>query len=454
MSVTRVAVVLCVLGMIAGCSVSAPDEASPSSAAPSSQAARPTPAADQLRWFIDASSRLPLSNSEIRDHFADATVRAFGGSARAVSERLGPFAGLRLDRLGPSRSPSAQSAVVATPAGTQLTMTVGLDRDGRVATLLFAPRPPAPTSWAAVDQQLSTLAPQVSFAIDRVDGERCVPVHQLAADTQRPLGSAFKLYVLGALGDAVAAGRVAWDDTVTIRDDWKSLPSGQSQDAPAGTAITYRKLAEAMISISDNTAADHLIHLLGRDAVQAMLTRLGNADPQRTTPFLTTRELFVLKTTDYPALAQRYLGAGTAQHAAMLDGLDRTPFGDWQHWSTPRDIDSIEWFGSPQDMCRAMTGLAAAESRPSGGPIADALSINDGNLLLDPAQYPTVWFKGGSEPGVLTLNYRIRARDGATYVASAMLSNPNGPIEENLAAPTTQAIIRGALDLAQRDQSR
>ncbi|MEH3156999.1 MAG: serine hydrolase [Gordonia paraffinivorans] len=450
MGVTRFAVVLCALGLIAGCTASAPDEPSLSTTPQPSRAARPTPAADQLRWFVGASARMPLSDGDLRDHFAESTYRDFGGSPRAVAERLAPFAGLRLDRLGPSRSPSAQSAVVATSAGTQLVMTVGLDRDGRMATLLFAPRPQAPTSWAAVDLQLASLAPQASFAIDRVDGDRCVPVHQVAGDTQRPLGSAFKLYVLGALGHAVDTGRVSWDDTVTVRDDWKSLPSGQLQDSPAGTPITYRRLADLMISISDNTAADHLIHMLGRDSVQAMLTRFANADPSKTTPFLTTRDLFVLKTSDYPVLAQRYLAATTAQRGAMVDVLDRTSFGDWQRWTTPRDVDTIEWFGSPRDMCRAMTGLAEEASRPSGAPIADALSINDGNLLLDPSQYPTVWFKGGSEPGVLTLNYRIRARDGATYVASAMLANPGAALDENLVAPTAQAVIRGALELAQR----
>lgn len=450
MALTRVAIALCALGLVAGCSMSAPDDAAPSSAPSSSQQARPTPAAEQLQWFIGASARLPLPDSELRAHFADATVRDFGGTADGANRRLAPFADLRLERLGPSTSPYARSAVVTTPAGADLTMTVGLDRDGKVATLLFAPRPAAPTSWAAVDQQLSALAPQVSFAIDRVDGGRCVPVHQLAGDTQRPLGSAFKLYVLGALGDAVAAGRVSWDDTVTVRDDWKSLPSGDLRTAPAGTPITYRRLADLMISVSDNTAADHLIHLMGRDAVQAMLTRFGNTDPSRTTPFLTTRELFALKTSDYPSLARRYLAATTAQRAAMTADLDRTPFGDWQHWTDPRDIDSIEWFASPQDMCRAMAGLAGEAERPTGGPIANALSISDGNLLLDRVEYPTVWFKGGSEPGVLTLTYRVVTRDGATYVASAMLGNPTTPFDEASVPAAMQSVIRGALDLAQR----
>jgi hypothetical protein len=450
MTLTRVAVALCALGLVAGCSVSAPDDTAPSSAPVSSQATTPTPAVDQLSWFIGASMRLPLSDSDIRAHFSDEAYRAFGGSAAAVSERLAPFADLRLDRLGPSRIPYAQSAIVTGTSGAPMTMSVGLDGDGRIASLLFAPRPAEPTSWSDVDRQLAALAPQASFAIDRVQDGTCTTVHQVAGDTQRPLGSAFKLYVLGALGDAVASGRISWDDTVPIRDEWKSIGSGQLQNTPGGTRISYRRLAEEMISISDNTAADHLIHLLGRDAVQSMLTRFGNADPQRTTPFLTTRELFALRTADFPGLAQRYLAAGPAQRAAMLPRVDATPVGDLASWTTPRDIDTIEWFGSPEDMCRAMTGLAQEATRPSGGPIADALSMNDAGLLPDPSRYRTVWFKGGSELGVLTANYRIVARDGTTWVASVMLSNPDAAIDEKTALPAAQSIIRGALDLAQR----
>ena len=44
-----------------------------------------------------------------------------------------------------------------------------------------------------------------------------------------------------------------------------------------------------MIAISDNTATDHLIDLVGRDRVEAALTVFGHSDPAMTVPFLTTR---------------------------------------------------------------------------------------------------------------------------------------------------------------------
>ncbi|MGH3759137.1 hypothetical protein [Actinophytocola sp.] len=50
------------------------------------------------------------------------------------------------------------------------------------------------------------------------------------------MGSAFKLYVLGA----VAEGRPSWDRELAIREDRKSLPSGAPQDEPPGTRSPLR----------------------------------------------------------------------------------------------------------------------------------------------------------------------------------------------------------------------
>jgi beta-lactamase class A len=78
-----------------------------------------------------------------------------------------------------------------------------------------------------------------------------------------------KLYVLHALGDAVAAGKLSWDQPLTVTAQLKSLPSGVLQYEPEGTQISVLDAAAKMISISDNTAADMLIHLVGRSAVEA-----------------------------------------------------------------------------------------------------------------------------------------------------------------------------------------
>ena len=92
--------------------------------------------------------------------------------------------------------------------------------------------------------------------------------------------------------------------------------------------MTVRQVASEMISISDNTAADMLISLVGRGAVEAAARAVGMADPALDVPFLTTRELLVLKLDDWPQLARRYLALGSAGRLALLTGtVDEVPIG-------------------------------------------------------------------------------------------------------------------------------
>ena len=72
---------------------------------------------------------------------------------------------------------------------------------------------------------------------------------------------------------------------------------------------------------------------------------------------------------------------------------------------SPTDIDTIEYFASPDDICRAFAGLQQLAAQPKLAPLGPILSAGGAGIGLDPAQWPTVWFKGGSEPGVLTLGY-------------------------------------------------
>ena len=47
----------------------------------------------------------------------------------------------------------------------------------------------------------------------------------------------FKLFVLGALAHQIAAGRVSWNQELTVTDALKSPGSGSLQDVPAGTRV-------------------------------------------------------------------------------------------------------------------------------------------------------------------------------------------------------------------------
>jgi hypothetical protein len=103
--------------------------------------------------------------------------------------------------------------------------------------------------------------------------------------------------------------------------------------------------------------------------------------------------------------------------------LSRVPGTSIDFWTQPERIDTLEWFGSPEDMCRAFAGLSA----PHDPHVAAALSLNDGGIGLPHADYPALWFKGGPEPGVLTFNYLARGRSGGLVAASLMLWRSGPP---------------------------
>ncbi|MGZ6892325.1 MAG: serine hydrolase, partial [Oryzihumus sp.] len=266
--------------------------------------------------------------------------------------------------------------------------------------------------------------------------------------------SVFKLYVLDALGNAVAAGRVGWDQPLTVTAQLKSLPSGVLQNEPDGTRIPVLDAAAKMISLSDNTAADMLIELVGRTAVEAALTATGMANPSLNRPFLTTRETFILMTEQWPALAKRYLAANEAGRRALLaDTVDRLPLPDAAAASALSTRGAIAGLGpaaSAGDICRAYASLATLARRPGLSPIGEVLSLDDGDLDLDPAQWKTTWYKGGAGGGALTQAYLATTRTGHSYVVTVLAENRSQPIDAAAATPVILSAIKGAFTLAAR----
>jgi hypothetical protein len=353
----------------------------------------------------------------------------------------------------PARDPDSLRAV-ASFGGVQLTVNITVDSAGLISVLHLTPYQPPPASWAQVDRDLAALgAPDASLLAAQVSpGGACTPVHQVAASAARPLGSMFKLFVLGALAREIGTGQVSWNQELTVTGALKSPGSGSLQDVPAGTRVSVRQTAAEMISISDNTAADMLIQLVGRSAVQAQ-DQQWSAHAALNVPFLSAREGLLMKILNYPALANRYLSLAPGQRPAFLaSSVDPLPFNQAQlqnlsqAWTEPRDIDTIEYFASPDDICRAFAGLQQLAARPGLAPLGSILSANDGGVGLDPVQWPTVWFKGGSEPGVLTLGYLATNSKGQTFVVVAMLSDPAAALSPS-AESGLLAIVQGAFHL-------
>ena len=173
------------------------------------------------------------------------------------------------------------------------------------------------------------------------------------------------------------------------------------QDWPAGSPLTLHTLAAVMMSISDNTAADTLLKLAGRDKVEAAL---GIA------PVLSTRELFVLKAN--PDLMARYASGDLAARRAVLVDADARPLPDAGKALAPQ-TPGVEWDLSPTKLCALIGDV--------GG--LDVTQINAG--IASKSEWSSVSFKGGSETGVLSLTTLAVSKSGVTYCVSAVWNAPD-----------------------------
>ncbi|MFE3450031.1 Cpe/LpqF family protein [Nonomuraea sp. NPDC059194] len=394
-----------------------------------------TPAGRQLRWFMAAVPDAPLPEEQLTEHFTAAMLAAVPPAQ--LNAQLVAMKDLTLVKILHAEPTVIMSEV--TTGGRTFWMELVVDRDGKIGGLrLTTPVTPKPTpaSWKELDERIRKAAPRIGFmAAEITPRGDCRPVRSLAPRTARPLGSMYKLYVLRAAAEKIPD----WNTKLTIRPELKSLPAGQLQDRPDNSKVSVMEAAKLMIAISDNTAADLLLHKVGRKAVEATQSR--------NVPLLTTRELFALKGADYPTHAKKYLSLGKKKQRAYLDKvIAKVPLGSIKAWSAPRELDTIEWFGSPADVCAAHAELRGLKDRR----VEEVMTQTDAGLGLDRKTWRSVWFKGGSEQGVLDLGFSARTKDGRTFFVTAMASDTKAPLDEGNVASELIALTKGAFTLMQK----
>ena len=90
-----------------------------------------------------------------------------------------------------------------------------------------------------------------------------------------------------------------------------------------------------------------------------------------------------------------------------------------------------------------MAHLKTLGSQTSLAPVLDILSTNPG-MPFDKAKWPYVGFKGGSEPGVLSLAWLLRRSDNRWFVLSLTLNDSTTATDQTNAAV---GVAQGALSL-------
>ncbi|WP_207376964.1 serine hydrolase [Arthrobacter sunyaminii] len=381
-----------------------------------------TPAGFQAQWVLTLiNSETAVATDGFADKFADVILSEL--SAEQLAEVLeqvrsqGPWTPITVN----ATDAQGVFTMESTP-GDLMDLQLSVDEAGLINGIFFGPGTPARTpaaSWEEVETNMAALPDGSAMAVYRIaDGAADgTSILDIDADTAKPVGSIFKLYVLVAVSDAVAAGTLSWDAKLTVTDDLRSLPSGELQDAPAGTAVTVRDAAQKMISISDNTATDLLMHAVGRPAVEQALSDAGHSDPDRNTPFLNTRELFQLGWGVEDSVRGQWAEADDDGRRELLQTL---PGGVLDipaaAVTTPVWQQDLDWFATAEDLMRAHLALQERAATDAGAPLRDILGANNGLNLEIGGDWTYIGFKGGSAPGVMAGSWYLERSDGERFV--------------------------------------
>jgi beta-lactamase class A len=384
---------LVLLGAFLSAALSGPAQAQPLSASDPGAAltrlfTEPTVQAD---WFDEAL--LAAVPAEQIEAIVDGLSAGFG-PLRAVTEDGGKYT-VELERA-------------------DIPTDIALDPEGRIVALLFGGVVPHGT----VEEHVAAIAalPGETSVLVISDGE-VTASHR--PDATLAVGSVAKLAILKAVNYSVDNGALAWDQVVPFEDSWRSVGSGQIHAWPEGTPLTIGTLANLMVSISDNTATDALIDIVGRRAIEPLTPR--NA------PFLTTHELFKLKAVENEAERSTWVSGGFAERAEVLDRLLDVPLPGAQ--SAGRVTLDVEWFMSATEICAFLDELAGLE----------AMHINPG--LANPTDWQEIAYKGGSEPGLLALATAVTDAGGTDHCVVAVW-NDDAPLTDALLEAPYRGILR------------
>ena len=360
---------------------------------------------------------------------------------RAIAAQLTAQLGKAVKVASLKPSGASRAALVIGFEKGSATMQVALDPgpQGKIAGLGITGTQTAAVAGIAtladVAAAFKALPGQTGFVVADL-APKSAPLAALEAERPLAIGSTFKLVILAELVRAIDAGQRKWDEAIVL--DGTELPAGGFNKLPAGTKVPLRKLAEEMIRISDNSATDVMIRVLGREKIEAMQGKIGIKAPAANVPFLTTMELFKLKGVGQgagqDALGRRYLALDTKGKRKLLAGeVATTPgsaigalFADGK----PVLVDRLEWFASPNDLARTMAWFEAHRTTVGGKEALRILSINPGISPTLAKRFAYVGYKGGSEPGVINMTVLVRDKSDKVRVVSASWNNPAEAVDD------------------------
>ncbi len=147
---------------------------------------------------------------------------------------------------------------------------------GAVAMSSLPARAYLPPPFAALDRDVRSAARRVpaAIALDVLDLNSGYHAGFNAARSM-PAASTIKVPVMVEVFEELQSGRLDLDRRVTLEAADKDDGSGDLSDARPGQSFTVAQLLAKMIDISDNTATNMLIRLVGRHNINSQMVELG-----------------------------------------------------------------------------------------------------------------------------------------------------------------------------------
>jgi len=414
-----------------------------------------TPVGKQLDWLLGVFSGKDIGDptdrfdpellKQLPPGLPEPVAASVLGMLRDVFDGKAPeLLAIRGDeQLGP------MTAVLRSATGSRFLLHLTVDeQSGQLTGLFLSPdtsiTAPGLDTWKAIDVEIQSLPGETSILVARVtDAEKGIldPLYQSEPQRRLAIGSAFKLWVLGGLADLILDGGATWDEPLALDPTIRTMPIGELQlranreGLEDDAAFALSEFADVMISVSDNPATDHLIERVGRNRIVDFMSRV-HTEPSVNQPFLTTGEFFKLKRGAPQEVLEAYVASQSPEERAAV--LDSATFREAQisipmamAWPNegPIAIDSVEWFASASDLASTMLELRRLEQLEGMEPLAHALRINDGVNLSDET-WPSVAYKGGSEPGVINLTFLAEHRSGDVYFVSLGWNNTEAMLDD------------------------
>jgi beta-lactamase class A len=139
---------------------------------------------------------------------------------------------------------------------------------------IFTSHAPAATTDQRIQEAIKSFPGNVSLYAKNLDTGA---TYQLRGDDPVPTASTIKLPIMIELFAEAEAGKLDWNQKLTLTEQDKTPGSGVLTEFSGGDAFPIRDLMHLMIVVSDNTATNLILDRIGGNAVNARMAQLGLA---------------------------------------------------------------------------------------------------------------------------------------------------------------------------------